>query len=257
LTPYDARDFATARALQVVVKVAVTDSRRCAERAPWEEGTHEPDIAERARALEQQNQRLQLTVRHLKRLAYVDGLTGLGNRRFFDLTLSLEIRRACRSATPLALILCDVDHFKRFNDTFGHQYGDAVLCLLSEILCMGCRRAGDAAARYGGEEFALLLPGIGPAESLAVAERLRHAVERLPLQRGAVPGVTISIGVTSFHSTTPCLPSDVFRAADAALYQAKNSGRNCTKYQAIARGETRETDVERAAVAARVRDHLN
>jgi diguanylate cyclase len=241
----------------MVAKVTVTDSRRWAERAPWEPGAREPDIFERTRALEQQNLRLQLTVRHLKRLAYVDGLTGLGNRRFFDQTLSLEIRRACRSATPLALILCDVDHFKRFNDCFGHQYGDAVLCLVSEILCLGCRRAGDAAARYGGEEFALLLPGLGPAESLTVAERLRHAVERLPLQRGAVPGVTVSFGVTSFHSATPCSPSDVFGAADAALYQAKNSGRNCTKYQAIVRDENRETHVERAAVAARARDHMN
>jgi diguanylate cyclase len=132
-------------------------------------------------------------------------------------------------------MLCDVDHFKRYNDEFGHQCGDAVLRALGEMLSKYCRRAGDIAARYGGEEFALLLPGIDSAETIGIAERLRRSVAGISIRHPKLDEpeyITISIGVTTFRSPEPCTAADVIRAADLALYRAKDAGRNRTKYEA-------------------------
>jgi two-component system, sensor histidine kinase LadS len=192
-------------------------------------------IAATCRALAKQNVELKLTIRRLKRLAYVDALTGLGNRRYLEVALDCEIRRAARGTMPLTFMLCDVDHFKHYNDRFGHQCGDAVLRAVGETLCRYCRRAGDIAARYGGEEFALLLPGIDSAETIRIAERLRQSVAGLSIRHAKdeePEHITISIGVTTFRSSEPCAASDVIRAADLALYRAKGAGRNRTKYQA-------------------------
>lgn len=193
-------------------------------------------LAEKNRLLELQNKELQHTVHRLRRLAYVDRLTGLANRHGFELMLHSEIRRASRAGAPLALLLCDVDHFKRLNDTFGHQTGDSVLGTLGGILSGYCRRAGDLGARYGGEEFALLLPGAAFQEAMGIAERLRRRVEGLSIQSAerVLGRITLSIGVTTFHSRTPCSPSELIRAADEALYRAKEAGRNRTRYQSIA-----------------------
>jgi diguanylate cyclase (GGDEF)-like protein len=196
-----------------------------------------PVLADRNRFLEQQNRQLKLTVRRLSRLVFVDGLTGLANRRYFEMALDTEIRRASRARTPLTVVICDVDHFKQYNDTFGHQCGDVVLVKLSEAIRRFCRRAGDVAARYGGEEFALLFPGVGSWETIAVAQRLRRSVAALEIQHGAcakLKHITISVGVTTFRSASPCSASDVVQAADRALYRAKEAGRNRAKYQAIA-----------------------
>jgi diguanylate cyclase len=193
-------------------------------------------VAERNRRLERQNRELKLTVQRLSKLVYVDGLTGLANRRYLDSALEAELRRVSRTRTRVTLMFCDIDHFKRINDDFGHQCGDAVLRKVGETISRHCRRAGDVAARYGGDEFALLLPSVDSAETIAIAERLRRSVAAISIpRRAAYEGehVTISIGVTTFRSTVLCPPSAVVRAADTALYRAKQAGRDRTKYQAI------------------------
>jgi diguanylate cyclase len=193
-------------------------------------------IVERNLFLERQNRELKLSVQRLRRAAFVDSLTGLANRRYFEMSLNSELRRAARAHKPLALAVCDIDHFKRFNDTFGHQCGDTVLRKVAAAFQPCCRRAGDVAARYGGEEFALLLPGLEAWRTLAIVERLRQRVAQLSLSKDdpAMEGITISIGITTFHDTVAPPPSTVMHAADMALYRAKESGRNRTKFQAIA-----------------------
>ena len=193
------------------------------------------ELDESRRALELRCARLESRVSKLKRLACIDGLTGLANRRYLDRMLRKEIRRACRTRLPLALVICDVDHFKRFNDRYGHQCGDDALRLIGDVLSSTVHRAGDVAARYGGEEFALLLPGTGPMNALHFAERLRLSVEKLKFSsrsREHPESISISLGITTYHSTSPCRPGDIVSAADAALYEAKDTGRNCIRYRA-------------------------
>lgn len=190
-------------------------------------------LADRNRELEEQNRQLEITVRRLRKLAYVDALTGLANRRHFEFALHSEVRRARRAGASIAVALCDVDHFKRFNDTHGHPAGDMVLELLGATLREHCRRAGDLSARYGGEEFALLLPGTAGSEAMGIAERVRDSVAQLALPGSCGAGrVTVSIGVAAFSSHTPRGPSELVHAADSALYAAKAAGRNCVCYAA-------------------------
>jgi diguanylate cyclase (GGDEF)-like protein len=199
-------------------------------------GVTASDWISRHDKLERQNRQLKLRISHLLRLVYIDELTGLVNRRCLDRTLGREIRRATRSKSPLTVILCDIDHFKRYNDALGPQAGDTVLRMLGHAIRSSINRAGDLAARFGGEEFAMLLQGTGPLESLAFAESLRRTVEKLtlPIANGGSPrNITISIGVTTFHSASPCRPAALIKCADEALYFAKGSGRNCTKFCAI------------------------
>lgn len=205
---------------------------------PYPRSVRDDVLVERNKLLEMQNRELQLTVRRLRQLAFVDGLTALANRRCFELTLRSEVRRASRTGSPLSLILCDADHFKPLNDTFGHQTGDAVLSMIGGVLRAHCRRAGDLAARYGGEEFALLLPGTALRDAIDMAERVRRSVEVLavpaPDAAAGRTAITVSLGVTTSHSRTPCAPSCLINAADAALYRAKEAGRNRTRYQLTA-----------------------
>jgi diguanylate cyclase len=193
-------------------------------------------MAELNRHLDQQNQELKAALKRLTQLAYIDSLTGLANRRYFEFALNSEIRRAPRTGKPVTLALCDIDHFKRFNDTFGHQCGDKVLRAVGKLLLKHCRRGGDVAARYGGEEFALILPGLDSGAMMAIIVTLRQDVANLQL-RGRKPQermrVTISIGVTTFRPGAPCAPSELIKSADRGLYRAKEAGRNRTKYVAL------------------------
>jgi diguanylate cyclase (GGDEF)-like protein len=167
----------------------------------------------------------------LEKLALQDGLTGLANRRQFDIVLKDELSRAARSASSLALIMIDVDCFKQYNDLYGHLAGDE--CLRQVGLALQGRenrgRAGDLAARYGGEEFALLLPNTDVAGALAVAEEIRKAIRALEIRHERnLPGiVTVSAGV---NALMPVADSDtaslLIGAADQALYIAKTSGRD-------------------------------
>ena len=161
----------------------------------------------------------------LEELATTDALTGLKNRRKFDTTIDLEWRRAARQKTPLALLMIDADHFKTYNDTFGHQAGDEVLVGIAICITDAVRRAGDCVARYGGEEFAVLLPGLSSVEALGVAEMIRLNVQQWS---GDPPITTVSIGIASL---TPAAGTDwtgLVNAADKALYAAKADGRNCS-----------------------------
>jgi len=159
----------------------------------------------------------------LEELATTDALTGLRNRRKFDATIDAEWRRAARLKKPLALLMIDADHFKTYNDTFGHQAGDEVLVGIAICISDSVRRAGDCAARYGGEEFAVLLPGLSPAEAFAVAETIRMKVEQWC---GETVITTVSVGVASLTPDASMDRTHLVNAADKALYAAKAGGRN-------------------------------
>ncbi len=165
----------------------------------------------------------------LHKMAYIDGLTGIANRRHFDETLDLEWRRCCRSGSPLSLLMIDVDHFKRYNDFYGHLKGDSCLQHVATVLRTGLSRAHDLAARYGGEEFACLLPECDLAGASAVAESLLQSIRRLGIHHQDSPVsdiLTFSVGVASCIPDTNGQPADLIARADAHLYAAKAAGRN-------------------------------
>jgi two-component system, cell cycle response regulator len=157
----------------------------------------------------------------LQSLAVTDGLTGLHNHRAFQDYLEEQFQTAMRNKQPLALILMDVDHFKQYNDTYGHQAGDEVLRQVAQILQTNVRE-GDFVARYGGEEFVVVLPRTDSESAVAVAERLRRAVESAEWQLRPVTG---SFGVASIRPDMETR-QELIEAADQALYQAKKNGRN-------------------------------
>lgn len=159
----------------------------------------------------------------LEELATTDALTGLRNRRKFDAAIELEWRRAVRGMRPIALLLVDADHFKAFNDTFGHQAGDQALITIANCIAAHAKRAGDCAARYGGEEFAVLLPGASLREALDVAEKIRERVARMPADPTRL---SVSVGVASVRPRVTMEWTELVEAADKALYAAKAAGRN-------------------------------
>ncbi len=162
-------------------------------------------------------------VDRVRQLAYLDGLTGVFNRRYFDSRLIEEITRAARYGGGVSVLMIDLDHFKKINDDFGHMLGDDVLRAVSAVFVRQLRKV-DMVCRYGGEEFAVVLPATQGASAAAVAEKLRRAVANTEFAGVPYP-VTVSIGVAEFpvHGITR---DDIIRAADAALYNAKASGRN-------------------------------
>lgn len=187
----------------------------------------------RARAeaeLRQARDALESANRTLARQAMSDGLTGLANRRQFDVTLGNEFSRAMRQQDTLAFIMIDVDYFKQYNDHYGHSAGDEVLRAVSKLIrALTPKRPGDLSARYGGEEIGILLPNTGLEGAQAVAERIRHAVQELRLpHRGSPFGlVTLSAGVATIAPQRgEHLPAMLVEAADKALYAAKSAGRN-------------------------------
>jgi diguanylate cyclase (GGDEF)-like protein len=166
----------------------------------------------------------------LQQLAIMDGLTGAHNHRHFQESLRKEIARAERYCSPFSLLMLDLDNFKRFNDTLGHQAGDAVLIQVARVLKMNTRKV-DTVARYGGEEFAVLLPGTDKAGAVALADRLREAVSTSPadVASDAPWGrVTASVGVSTWGEDGGMGPA-LIRAADEALYLAKAEGRDCVR----------------------------
>ena len=167
----------------------------------------------------------------LRQWVYIDGLTGVYNRRHFDERLAAEWGRAARCGSPLSVVLLDVDLFKPFNDRHGHQAGDDCLRRVAAALQAGLRRPGDLIARYGGEEFVCLLPDTASAGAVVLAEQLGAAVQALHIEHGnssVAPVVTVSLGVCSQIANTPGSAADLLRAADAQLYRAKSEGRNRT-----------------------------
>lgn len=163
----------------------------------------------------------------LRKAALTDGLTGLANRRAFDLHLELHCSPDAGTSEPVSLIFFDVDRFKSFNDTHGHQAGDHCLELISRCARSALTSTWQMAARYGGEEFALILPMTGADEARRIAEALREKVSHLPIPVGAEEThVTISLGVATADKLTAATPSALLTHADLALYRAKQRGRN-------------------------------
>jgi diguanylate cyclase (GGDEF)-like protein len=161
----------------------------------------------------------------LEDMAFIDGLTGLFNRRYFDRSISVEISRANREHTPLSLLICDIDRFKTVNDGHGHPVGDQVLKHLAGVLAdMG--RKTDIITRFGGEEFCFVLPNTKPEWARLVAERVRAKVEATPavIESGDL-GITISVGIGTYRAGDTV--AQLLHRADEALYRAKRLGRNC------------------------------
>ncbi|HEY1377329.1 MAG TPA: diguanylate cyclase, partial [Gemmataceae bacterium] len=197
------------------------------------------DAAERdlAAALESLEARVRLRTHELaasntqlRRLAGYDPVTGVANRRRFDESLDKEWRRCDRAGQPLAIILIDLDHFKLFNDTYGHPAGDECLRRVAEALAAGLQRSGELLARYGGEEFVVLLPGMALDDAARTAERLarRVADEGIGHSHSEIGVVTCSLGVAAAVPQGPD-PGRLLGRADAALYEAKRAGRNCVR----------------------------
>lgn len=179
-------------------------------------------VGERTRELEAAN-------RKLDELSRSDALTGLANRRHFDECKDVEFRRAQRTGQALSMLLCDIDHFKRFNDAYGHAAGDLCLRRVGAVLAACFKRAGDVVARVGGEEFAVLLPGMAVADARRLAERLGDEVVALGIAHEASDGagcVTVSIGVAELDRAQMQGFDALYQRADEALYRAKHAGRN-------------------------------
>lgn len=177
--------------------------------------------------------RTQLTVKRqadaLRALTLTDPLTGVANRRAFDERLEAEWRRCARAGLPVALILADVDHFKAYNDHYGHPAGDACLVQVAAALRRGAGRTHDLVTRYGGEEFAILLPQLDASGAEGVARRLQEELARLGIAHAAsptAPHLTVSMGLASLVPQDAQVATTLVAAADALLYQAKAGGRN-------------------------------
>jgi diguanylate cyclase (GGDEF)-like protein len=182
-----------------------------------------------AELVQEKTAELQNANAQLHELLRSDTLTGLSNRRHFDEVKEIEFRRAKRLHQPLSVLLCDVDYFKRYNDTYGHAQGDACLQAVARVLGDSFGRAGELPARIGGEEFAVLLPGTDQRGAQLAAERLRAAVAARALPHAAsevAPHVTLSIGVAQFDPATMDRFDALLHRADEALYRAKRLGRD-------------------------------
>lgn len=172
----------------------------------------------------------------LKKLANLDGLTKVANRRCFDDTLEKEINRLDRADSSLSLLLIDIDYFKKYNDYYGHIQGDSCLIDVVNIMQDCLQRSNDIICRYGGEEFAVILPNANKSEAFIVAEKIREAVicAKLEHKRSNVSNyVTCSFGITTVSSTDVVSPEIIINLADKALYKAKSSGRNRTEIEIL------------------------
>jgi diguanylate cyclase (GGDEF)-like protein len=159
----------------------------------------------------------------LNKKAMIDGLTGLWNRTYFDQTLQAQLSLAKRSGQPVAVVIGDLDHFKQINDRCGHLTGDEALRIVAACMQATCR-IEDVVCRFGGEEFGIIVPNTPSDKAWIMADRLKKNIEKLPLQHRGVPvQITCSFGIADLMS---CGEKDIIAAADAALYRAKDLGRN-------------------------------
>jgi diguanylate cyclase (GGDEF)-like protein len=188
-------------------------------------------LVEKNRELDRANKELARKREELLALSRTDALTGLSNRRYFEERLQEEFNRARRYRSPLSLVMMDIDHFKRINDTYGHPFGDEVLRAVAQVTRARLREV-DLLARYGGEELIALLPETSPPDALRACERVREAIEGLQLENHAADGTkrmvrcTASLGLASIPSNTIQNAEQLVQAADESLYAAKGAGRN-------------------------------
>ena len=165
----------------------------------------------------------------LNRLAHLDSLTELANRRCFDQVLEQECQRMTRQQQPISLMMCDVDYFKCYNDAYGHQAGDDCLQKIAQAINANVRRTGDLATRYGGEEFAVIMPSTDHHQAAKVAEKIQRTMLDLQIEHhhsDVANQVTLSIGIASAIPKPTCRPANLVKVADKALYEAKVNGRN-------------------------------
>lgn len=210
---------------------------QCDSPRPWHSSDQEllHQVADQLGVAIQQAElysQLQQANQELARLAHLDGLTQVANRRFLDDFLTTEYRRHLRNGENLSLILCDVDHFKHYNDTYGHLAGDDTLKLVARGIVSELKRPGDLLARYGGEEFAVVLPETGSQGAIAIAEAIQAKIRSLAIPHQGVTTstwLTLSMGIASLHQISNPDQETLIRAADQALYQAKAGGRD--RYQ--------------------------
>jgi len=190
----------------------------------------EKELLELSKKLKKMNQKLE-------KMALVDGLTNISNRRLFDKTIKKELKRAKREYDPLSLIMIDIDNFKAYNDTYGHQQGDQCLKEVASVLTKNTKRAADFAARYGGEEFAVILPDTAKEGAIKIAEDIRKEIMELELEHknsNTAEYVTVSLGVSSICTEKEIdqqLVNSFIDKSDQALYQAKENGKNQVVYQ--------------------------
>ncbi len=185
-----------------------------------------------AEQLSEMNQQLQQANHKLERISWEDGLTNLSNRRYFDETLQKEMKLMHRRAEPICLIMLDVDHFKLYNDSYGHQAGDHCLKQVAAAIASLVRRPADFVARYGGEEFAMVLPSTNEEGGKIVGEKLLQKIASLKIEHNASESnryVTVSAGLSCLVPGSGTTVSKLVSLADNALYEAKHSGRNCLK----------------------------
>jgi diguanylate cyclase (GGDEF)-like protein len=187
------------------------------------------EMDRRNRELMETRRQIEHRNRDLERISALDTLTQIANRRRFDAALRQEWRRSARDEAPLSLVFCDIDHFKLFNDTYGHQAGDECLIRVAQTMEETLNRPADLAARYGGEEFIALLVDTSLEGARMLAERMRAGVEGLRIEHGAssvAPYLTVSLGVATLVPRPAVRPEDLVDLADRALYAAKAGGRN-------------------------------
>jgi len=183
--------------------------------------TMRSQLIQTTKQLEQANAELQ-------KLSLSDGLTGIANRRYLNQTLPLELTRALRDNLPISALLIDVDHFKKYNDHYGHLEGDDCLKQITQVLTKACRRSTDTVSRYGGEEFCILLPNTDVTGAIKVADHINQQMKELALPHNGVSEtgfVSVSIGIVTHQSNQAIEPTVFLSHADAALYQAKSAGR--------------------------------
>ncbi|WFA16169.1 PAS domain S-box protein [Paenibacillus mucilaginosus] len=229
ILPHLELTYLTAQGAEVMVEVSISSILDGGKPAIF---TSFRDISERKAAeqkLQETNRKLQEANRQLQQLSSRDGLTGIPNRRSFDEAYARAWEEAARGSKPLSVILCDIDFFKAYNDTYGHQGGDACLRAVAGIFEAAAAGSGQLAARYGGEEFVILLPGSGVEEARAAAEAVRAKVEQagIPHKASKAGGcVTLSAGIATVIPHPLVQPGDLIGQADKALYRAKLQGRN-------------------------------
>jgi len=167
-------------------------------------------------------------MRTIEHLSMIDQLTNLPNRRSFDERIHVEWNRAIREQTPISLLIFDIDRFKNYNDTYGHQQGDVALQSVAKVLSLASKRSSDFAARWGGEEFVILLPNTPLNSAMDIAEMIRKNIEKenIPYAGNLTTKITASIGVNTITPTLEDSTDVFFSAADKALYAAKEAGRN-------------------------------
>lgn len=193
-------------------------------------------VKQRTHELNMANSALEDANKELFKLARIDGLTNIFNRRAFEELMIVEWKRMVRSGDPLSLFMIDIDQFKLFNDRYGHQRGDECIATIAESVKKCLRRPSDFLARYGGEEFICLLPETHFDAALLLAESIQQNIKELALPHEAssvASWVTLSIGAATCRPKDGKGPEDLISAADHCLYQAKNNGRNCIRSQQI------------------------